>query len=335
MAAGWALAMRRGELTMAQAGAFLWAYAFRQGLASALTDQALAGQDWVWTHFPLSDQRARLHVEQLTELPAAARDLILRAEQRVQIQLAGDWAFGVLPDFERDLDGAAVGVGRLMFAMSAKRLVTARRQALCVVDEVRREAERGAALASPAEAVIRLVERYVDLAEVRLHTVAAALDRIEDRMLADSGELDGVKLGPLRRGLSRDHREYLGLRSALHRAMTPREAHVVAILPPQLSRLAQEAEDLDREAASLQERARLLHEELDTRITSATNRSMRALTVMSSLLIPPTLIVGAFGMNLSGIPFAQDSAGFAAASALCLAVVGGAWLVLRRMRIMP
>ena len=34
--------------------------------------------------------------------------------------------------------------------------------------------------------------------------------------------------------------------------------------------MAQEAEDLDREAASLQERARLLHEELDTQITSAT-----------------------------------------------------------------
>ena len=117
--------------------------------------------------------------------------------------------------------------------------------------------------------------------------------------------------------------------------MSPREAHAVAILPGQLSRLAQEAEDLDRETGSLQERARLLHEELDTRITSATNRSMRALTVMSSLLIPPTLIVGAFGMNLSGIPFADDRAGFFAASALCLAVVGGAYWILRRMRIMP
>ncbi|WP_332768539.1 CorA family divalent cation transporter [Phenylobacterium sp.] len=324
---------------MAQTGAFLWAYAFRDGAAAALTDQALApalaAQDWVWTHFPLSDQRARLHLEQLKEPPAAALELILRAEQRVQIQFAGDWAYGVLPDFERDLDGAAIGVGRLMFAMGPRRLITARRQALCVVDDVRRDLERGGRLASPAEAVIRLVERYVDVAEARLHAAAEALDRIEDRMLADAGELDGVKLGPLRRGLSRDHREYLGLRSALHRAMSPREAHKVAVLPVQLSRLAQEAEDLDRETVSLQERARLLHEELDTRITSATNRSMRALTVMSSLLIPPTLIVGAFGMNLPGIPFADDRAGFVVASALCLAVVGGAWFVLRRMRIMP
>ena len=322
---------------MVQTGAFIWAYAFHQGLASRIapTETALDANDWTWTHFPLSDQRARSDVEQDQEIPLVARDLILRAEQRVQIQFVEDWAYGVLPDFERDLDGHAVGAGRLLFAMSPRRLITARRQALCVVDEVRREAERGMALLSPADAVIRLVERYVDVAEQRLHAAAEVLDRMEDHMLADSDEPLGTRLGPLRRSLSRDHREYLGLRSALHRAMSPREPHRVEGLPPQLSRLGQEAEDLDREAVSLQDRARLLHEEIDTRITSATNRSMRALTVMSSLLIPPTLIVGAFGMNLSGIPFAHASGGFVAASALCMAVVVGAWLVLRRMRLAP
>lgn len=61
-------------------------------------------------------------------------------------------------------------------------------------------------------------------------------------------------------------------------------------------------EDIDHEAAALQERGRLLHEEIDTLINAATNRSMRTLTVISTLLIPPTLIVGAFGMNVPGIP---------------------------------
>lgn len=325
---------------MGQASGFLWAYAFREGGAEPLTDQTfeiLPGDPkaWVWTHFPLSDQRARLYLENQHDIPAAARDLILRTEQRVQIQFSGHWAFGVLPDLERDLDGRPVGAGRLLFALDGRRLITARRQALRVVDEVRREVDRGALIASPAEAVVRLIERYVDVSEQRLHDAAEALDRVEDRMLGDHGEVEGLKLGPTRRGLSRDHREYLGLRSALHRACVPREDHRVALLPQHLPRLAQEAEDLDREAASLQERARLLHEELDTQITSATNRSMRALTVMSSLLIPPTLIVGAFGMNLSGIPFAGSHSGFVAACVLCLAVVGGAYWVLRRMRIMP
>lgn len=325
---------------MVQASAFLWAYAFERGLAQALTDQTIeAGlsqpETWVWTHFPLSDQRSRLYLENLTEVPAPARELILRAEHRVQVQFIGEWAYGVLPDLERDLEGRAMDAGRLFFALDGHRLITARRQALRVVDEIRREMERGLNVASPAEAIIRMIERYVDVSEQRLHALAESLDRVEDRILGDHGEVEGLKVGPARRALSRDHREYLGLRSALHRACVPRESHGVALLPQHLPRLAQEAEDLDREAASLQERARLLHEEIDTQINSATNRSMRALTIISTLLIPPTLIVGAFGMNVPGIPFAGTHAGFFAASLLCLAVVVGAYVILRRMRIMP
>jgi zinc transporter len=81
----------------------------------------------------------------------------------------------------------------------------------------------------------------------------------------------------------------------------------------------------------LQERGRLLHEEIDTQINNATNRSMRALTIISTLLIPPTLVTGAFGMNLPGIPFEHSPSGFAVAAALCAVVVGGAMIILKRM----
>lgn len=326
---------------MGQASAFLWAYVFRQGAVSPVTDQTLdaaltAPDAWVWMHLPLSDQRSRVYLQDFADLPTPARELILQTEQRVQIQFADAWAYGVLADFERDLDGHSMDAGRLHFALCPRRLITARRQALCVIDEVRRELGRGTPPATPTDALVRLIERYVDVAERRLHDRAEALDSLEDKaMLGDAAELESVNLGPIRRGLARDHREYLGLRSALHRAMSPREAHRLDLLPPHLPRLAQEAEDLDREAVSLQERARLLHEEIEAKINSATNRSMRALTIMSTLLIPPTLIVGAFGMNLPGIPFDHDKGGFLAASILCLAVVGAAYLLLRRMKIMP
>jgi zinc transporter len=62
---------------------------------------------------------------------------------------------------------------------------------------------------------------------------------------------------------------------------------------------------------------------------------MRALTVFSTLLIPPTLIVGALGMNLEGVPFAHDPVGFAKAAAMCLAIVAGAYVLLRRWKVLP
>jgi zinc transporter len=332
-------ALRREGAPRLLSSAFLWAFAFADGVGAALADDSVAerlaaADGWVWLHLPLSDQRARSFLERLGALPEPARELILAAEPRVQIQFADDWAYGVLPDIQRNLDGRAQDVGRLQFAFDGRRLVTARRHALQCVDDLRRRVVAGEALDGPAEAWTALVERYIDLSEERLHELSESVDRIEDRLLADDEGLDALALGPLRREVSRQHREFLSLRSALGRGLLPRAQHRVSQVTEQLPRLTHELEDLDREAMGLQERARLLHEEIDTKIAAGANRAMRTLTVMSTLLIPPTLIVGAFGMNLPGMPFEAGRFGFAKASVLCIAVVAGAYVLLRRWRIL-
>ena len=74
----------------------------------------------------------------------------------------------------------------------------------------------------------------------------------------------------------------------------------MAALSDDLADLIASVEDVDRDAGVLQERGRLLHEEIDTQINSATNRSMRALTVISTLLIPPTLVTGGLRHERAG-----------------------------------
>ena len=57
---------------------------------------------------------------------------------------------------------------------------------------------------------------------------------------------------------------------------------------------------------------------------------VRNTTIVSTLLIPPTLVTGAFGMNVPGIPFEHSPAGFIGAAALCAGVVAAALFLLRR-----
>jgi len=94
-------------------------------------------------------------------------------------------------------------------------------------------------------------------------------------------------------------------------------------------------EDYDRDAAALQDRSRLLYEEVNTRISAVTNRSLSALTVISTLLLPPTFVVGAFGMNVPGLPWAQGASGFAIVILFCLVLIGVSYGVLRRFGILP
>jgi len=58
-------------------------------------------------------------------------------------------------------------------------------------------------------------------------------------------------------------------------------------------------------------------------------------TVISTLLLPPTFVAGAFGMNVGGIPWAQADHGFWAVLGFCAVLIFTGYVVLRRFRILP
>ena len=326
------------DLVGPQSG-LLCAYRFIDGLASVSTAPLFGDENrpegWVWSHLALGDLRSKLLLDKIGELPAEAKTLFLERETRVHFEADGGWVYGVLPDLERDLAGRPQGEGRLVFALDGHRLITGRLHALRAIDDLRREVDGGVRFESPGAAVARLIEHYADRLEQIFEDLSADLAKIEDYVLTEPQDVSDTGLSPVRRSVSRYRRELQALRSALMRAHAGRGRRRAAMLSEWLPDLIAVIEDLEREAGGLQERARLLHEEVDTLITSATNRSMRALTVISTLLIPPTLVVGAWGMNVDGIPFAHSAAGFTTVGVICIALVGGALWMLRRMGMLP
>jgi zinc transporter len=318
----------------------LWGFTVRAGEASRLVNESAPDQlaqphDWAWMHFALSDHRARRFLETADAVPPDARALILSNETRLQIHLAPHCAHGILPDIEKDFEGETMGSGRLAFYLDDRQLITVRHRPMRVVDEVREAAASGLALPTPCDAFVRIVEHFIEVVEDRLIRLTAQLDHMEDVVLSDRDDVDVAGLGPVRRELSRYRREFSGLRTALTRAQrVPGGAPSSCPVAPHLPALALAAEDFDRDAGALADRARLLYEEVDTRIAARTNRSLSALTILSTLLLPPTFIAGAFGMNLIDIPWGTSRGGFWWAMLLCGVVVAGCYYALKRMRIL-
>ncbi len=314
-------------------------FVFRGGQGRLVHDETLhealeQGADWVWLHLGLSDHRARRFLGDFPELPETGRALLLGTESRIQIVLAADHAAGVLPDLEKDFADQSLEPGRLAFWLNDRMLFTTRHKPVRGIQKLHDAVVAGLTLESPAAALARLQGAYSEIVEFRLVELAAQLDGIEDRVLAGRSGLDRLPLGPLRRELSRHHREFASLRSAIHRAGFARltgETPLSAYLPI----LHQDAEDFERDAGALQDRARLLYEEVNTRIAATTNRSLSALTVISTLLLPPSFVAGAFGMNVGGVPLGQEREGFWLVLGFCLVLTAISYAVLRRFRILP
>ena len=99
-------------------------------------------------------------------------------------------------------------------------------------------------------------------------------------------------------------------------------------------KLTERIETVERDVYSLQERARLLHEDIDSRASAETNRHLYILSLATAFLLPPTLVTGFFGMNTGSLPFAESGDGTIYAGILIAASIAAAWFLLKRARIL-
>jgi zinc transporter len=85
--------------------------------------------------------------------------------------------------------------------------------------------------------------------------------------------------------------------------------------------------------AALLQRIALLQDEMAARIGEQNNRSLFLLTIFTVLALPINIVAGLFGMNVGGIPLAEDKGGFWIIVGLVATfTVAAVWLVFRKRR---
>ncbi|HYN39630.1 MAG TPA: CorA family divalent cation transporter [Rhodospirillales bacterium] len=278
----------------------------------------------VWLHFNITDARARNWLAAADSVPQQARETLLDSTPHIGIAPAGNGLAGVLGDLHYDDAEDETGLGLVQFYVDETCLITARRHPLKALDRMRRDLIEGLRIDSPAHLLIHILEHLADAFGAVTARVLEAVDAIEDRLLAGRRAEDGGDLGRSRRMMARLRRQMTAERHAL--------LGLGQRLPdwwskPDRSRLRQAVERLDAIAQDLelvQERARLLQEELADRQREATRSNLYFLSVLSAIFLPLTLVTGVFGMNVPQLPWEENPHGFwwvMLAMAITLAIV--------------
>lgn len=297
------------------------------------------GQGWVWLHLNITDRFARNWLSELDVLPEEVHEMFAAADEPLNITLGDDIVHGVIADFQEDLNERTDTIGRLRFAVSPHLVITARRQSLQAIRALRRKVQRGLSPEQPGQIVEMVADHFCDSC-VRLNTrMIAELDQAEDHVVAEMVESERARVVGVRRLALRLHRQLSALSSvfANHAEEEDDEGGGEAekpVFPAALrldaARLANRLESIDHDLLTVQDRAKLLQDEVAARLAEDTNRSLRALSIMTALLLPGSLVAGIFGMNTHGLPFLDTPGGFWFA----MAIGGGAtalfyWLLRR------
>ncbi|QID16408.1 zinc transporter ZntB [Nitrogeniibacter mangrovi] len=219
------------------------------------------------------------------------------------------------------------------FFIDEHRVVSVWRRALLSVGDLLAAVARGHGPTGPGDLIARIALRLTDRAEPIVATLNERVDDLEEQVLDGNADVLRRELADVRRMSIMIRRFMFPQRDALttleiedlpwlgrHDRARVREAN------EHTARLAEELE-------AIRDRATVVHEQIMDMRAEAMNRSMFMLAIVTTVFLPLGLVTGLLGINVGGIPGAQNADAFWVVCAVLGALVVGQLALFRWLKI--
>jgi zinc transporter len=265
----------------------------------------------LWVHLDYSHERVREWLTGQAGLPEVVAEALLAGETRPRTTPLDRGLLLILRGVNLSPGADPEDMVSVRLWAEDGRIITTRRRRLLSVSDLAAELDAGRGahdvgdlIEGLADGLIRRMSDVVDDAEDKMAD-------IEERVMSDA--LPGLRgeVADLRRQVIGLRRYLAPQREALSRLMTEKIRWLGEVnrlhLRETLERLTRYIEDLD----AVRDRCLVAHEEIQSRSADQLNRRMYLLSVVAALFLPLGFLTGLLGINVGGIPGAENPHGFA------------------------
>lgn len=301
-----------------------------QWLESQAAGSAAFGTAFVWLHFNLAHTGALPWLERHADLPGEFFETLNGGLHSTRVERSEGALMAVINDAHFDFSFEPSDISTLWIHVGRHLVVTARQRPLRSVDKLRAQIKTGLKLRSSVELLEHLLRAQAEVLVDIVRGVTERVDRIEDDLLTNRLDHKRAGLGAQRRLLVRLQRLLAPEPAALYRLLQHPPAWMAPSDAQELRQSSEEFSLVLLDMTALQERIKLLQEEIAAGVNEENNRSLFVLTVVTVLALPINIIAGLLGMNVGGVPLAQHAHGFwiVVAIVLTFTLVAG-WIAFR------
>jgi zinc transporter len=266
--------------------------------------------DFVWLHFDLTNAATERLIETQLDVVPEFFQALREGSRSTRIEDASDTLVAVVNDvaFEFSFDPSEIAT--LWANVGPRMAVTARKHPLRSIDRLRHAVRGGVTFDTSLAFLNHLLHDQGDVLVRIVREATLKVDAVEDGLLVGRMQHKRAELGQLRRVLVRLQRLLAPEPGALFRLMRLPPPWVKSADVEDLRQATEEFSMNIRDVAELQERIKLLQEEIAAQVGEQTNRSVFTLTVVTVLALPINMVAGLLGMNVGGIPLANHEHGF-------------------------
>ena len=264
----------------------------------------------LWVHLNYTSNRTSTWLNKNTHInPMAARTMTVE-ESRPRSVIYPDGLLMFLRGVNLNPGQDPEDMVSIRIWLSQQCIITTRKRRLLSIDDVRRRIEEGRGPCSTVELFRMLNERLIDRMADVIENIEEQVDSLEEEVVYSESRLLRPKIADLRRQSIMIRRYLAPQREALNKIFIDESLFFSQIdklhIREATDRIIRYIENLD----SARERATITQEELTSRISEQLDKRMYVLSLVAVIFLPLTFITGLLGINVGGIPGAENKWAF-------------------------
>lgn len=280
---------------------------------------------WRWLHFDRTSPQTETFLRERLALPEQVVEGLLDTDTRPRLTRAPGGLLMILRGVNHNAGEAPDQMVALRLWIAPGLVVSLRRSPLLSVHEMHEAYLHGDGPRTIDGFLADLIEHISDRVADVVADLVREMDALEDVVIAAEEDASTrERLGNLRRRVARLTRYLAPQRDAL-RALARVPDLFTDATALDLSESVEQTQQVVEELEAARERAIILSDELRNRADARVARHSYILSVAAGVFLPITFLTGLLGINVGGIPGADEPNAFWIVVGLCALIATALW----------
>ena len=280
-------------------------------------------QGLLWIHLDLKMDDTRVWLENESGLHQITRESLLDQDTRPRNIVSDEGLLLILRGVNCNPGEDPEDMVAIRMLFSEHRIITTRYRRVMAVQDINNAINANKGPCSAGDFLVMVAERIADRMGEIVADIDDSVDELEDTVLtAEIHELRSI-LADLRRKAISLRRYIAPQRDVLFRLIQERISFLTDIDRAHLREVAERTARFVEDVDSARDRASITQEELNNKLSEQMNKAIYTLSIVAAIFLPLGLLTGLLGINVGGIPGAENRWAFALVVLILIGIAAG------------
>ena len=286
----------------------------------------------LWVHFDYSSPEAVDWITNKSEIDSIAIDALLTEETRPRTTLLNDSILIALRGVNLNPNSKPEDMVSIRLYISTHLIISTRKRDILSVAEIIDILKKGIGPKSSSEFLTELICRVTDRMEDVINQIEDRTNALEENLIDSTDLKFRNEILSVRREIIILRRYLFPQKEALNKLYNDKitwinEYERIEIRETN-DQLMRHIEELD----TIRDKVSLIQEELSNTLSDQMNKKMYILSIISAIFLPLTFLTGLLGINIGGIPGAQNDNAFYIFSIILVMVTSAQFYIFKKKK---